>query len=111
MTSLFFPARAAHGTSRLSSSCTDRDKVDRRRSFVYMADDTLEEDKSKPGRACEGSRRDLIKCLRESDCVKVVCRGDGLMGGEGAEIATNYCQCLEKKKKISHQTLLTEPPL
>ena len=37
-----------------------------------MADEGLEEEKRKPGRACEGSRQDLIKCLRESDCVKVV---------------------------------------
>ena len=43
-----------------------------------MADESLEEEKPKPGRACEGSRRDLIKCLMESDCVKVV---RGVVGG------------------------------
>ena len=43
-----------------------------------MADESLEEEKRKPGRACEGSRQDLIKCLRESDCVKVV---RGVVGG------------------------------
>ena len=42
-----------------------------------MADESLEEEKPKPGRACEGSRQDLIKCLRESDCVKVVCHISG----------------------------------
>lgn len=45
-----------------------------------MADESLEEEKAKPGRACEGSRQDLIKCLRESDCVKVV-RLWGVVGG------------------------------
>lgn len=46
-----------------------------------MADESLEGEKLKPGRACEGSRQDLIKCLRESDCVKVVCHGHGEEGG------------------------------
>ena len=46
-----------------------------------MADDSLEEESSKPGRACEGSRRDLIKCLRESDCVKVGQRKGAWLGG------------------------------
>ena len=43
-----------------------------------MADESLEGEKAKPGRACEGSRQDLIKCLRESDCVKMV---RGVVGG------------------------------
>ena len=51
-----------------------------------MADESLEGEKLKPGRACEGSRQDLIKCLRESDCVKVVCHGHVEEGeGEGVE--------------------------
>lgn len=25
------------------------------------------------GRACEGSKQELLKCLKESDCVKVCC--------------------------------------
>ena len=45
-----------------------------------MADESLEdqEETRKPGRACDGSRQDLIKCLRESDCVRVV---RGVVGG------------------------------
>lgn len=27
--------------------------------------------KKKIGRACEGSKQELLKCLKESDCVKV----------------------------------------
>ena len=38
------------------------------------SDESFTDEEKKPGRACEGSRQDLIKCLRESDCVKVVCQ-------------------------------------
>jgi len=30
-----------------------------------------EEQEKRPGKPCDGSRRDLIKCLKESDCIKV----------------------------------------
>ena len=58
-----------------------------------MADESLEEESSKPGRACEGSRRDLIKCLRESDCVKVVGQWKGAWLGGVQEIIQYDMMC------------------
>lgn len=57
-----------------------------------MADESseLEEETRKPGRACEGSRQDLIKCLRESDCVRVV---RGVVSGWSINIYVHCC-CL-----------------
>ena len=58
-----------------------------------MADESLEGESSKPGRACEGSRQDLIKCLKESDCVKVVKYEDMGWGvvGRGEHL---MCMCM-----------------
>lgn len=63
-----------------------------------MADESLEGESSKPGRACEGSRQDLIKCLKESDCVKVVKYEDMGWGvvGRGVHLMYMYvraCAC------------------
>ena len=39
---------------------------------VYFEEEDDEgEAGKKPGKPCEGSRRELIKCLKESDCIKV----------------------------------------
>lgn len=31
-----------------------------------------EGEEERPRKPCEGSRRELIKCLKESDCIKVI---------------------------------------
>lgn len=38
-----------------------------------MADVYVEEEgEERPRKPCEGSRKELIKCLKESECIKVV---------------------------------------
>lgn len=37
------------------------------------ANEDDEEEDLGPHKPCEGSRKELIKCLKDSDCIKVVC--------------------------------------
>lgn len=70
-----------------------------------MADESseLEEETRKPGRACEGSRQDLIKCLRESDCVRVV---RGVVSGW----SINLCALLAALAHIHASVVHPHPP-
>lgn len=38
---------------------------------VYDGEELEKGEGGKPGKPCEGSRRDLVKCLKESECVRV----------------------------------------
>ena len=39
---------------------------------VYFEEEDEEGgENKKPGKPCEGSRKELVKCLKESDCIKV----------------------------------------
>ena len=37
-----------------------------------------EEEDLGPHKPCEGSRKELVKCLKDSDCIKVVCHAVGV---------------------------------